>query len=69
MKLNPTAFTKALSLGTEDKMAQLEEYRVALCMECGCCSFVCPANRPLVQNNKLAKNALREYKAHKANLK
>ena len=69
MKLNPTAFTKALGLGRDDKMAKLEEYSVALCMECGCCSFVCPANRPLVQNNRLAKSALREYKAHQQKLK
>ena len=69
MDLNPTAFAKALSLGTEDKMAILEEYSVNLCMECGCCSFVCPASRPLVQNNRLAKSALREYNAHKAKLK
>ncbi len=67
--LNPTAFSKALNLGTEDKMARLEEYSVNLCMECGCCSFVCPASRPLVQNNRLAKAALRDYKAHKATLK
>ena len=70
LSLNPTAFSKALTLeNTEDKMARLEEYSVSLCMECGCCSFVCPANRPLVQNNRLGKSALREYKAHKANLK
>ncbi len=30
-----------------------------LCMECGCCSYVCPAKIPNVQNNKLAKLALR----------
>ena len=69
MNLNPTAFTKALSFGTEDKMAMLEEYSVNLCMECGCCSFVCPASRPLVQNNRLGKTALREYNARKASLK
>ena len=67
--LNPTAFSKALNYGTEEKMARLEEYSVNLCMECGCCSYVCPANRPLVQNNRLGKTALREYKAHKASLK
>ena len=67
--LNPTAFSKALGYGTEEKMASLEEYRVNLCMECGCCSFVCPASRPLVQNNRLGKTALREYNAHKASLK
>jgi electron transport complex protein RnfC len=34
-------------------------------MECGCCSYVCPARRPLVENNKLAKAALRKYQAEK----
>jgi electron transport complex protein RnfC len=28
-------------------------------MECGCCSYICPAHRPLVQTNKLAKALLR----------
>lgn len=41
----------------------LEKLGAGLCMECGCCSFVCPAKRPLVQNNKLAKAALRAAKA------
>ena len=69
MGLNPTEFSKALSLGIEDQVARLEEYSLNLCMECGCCSFVCPANRPIVQNNRLAKTALRNYKAHKSTLK
>ena len=67
--LNPTAFSKALNYGTEEKIAKLEEASINLCMECGCCSYVCPANRPLVQNNRLGKAALRDYKAHKATLK
>jgi electron transport complex protein RnfC len=29
------------------------------CYECGCCSFVCPAGRPLVQFMQVAKGALR----------
>ncbi len=33
---------------------------VETCMECGCCSFVCPANRPLVQVNKLSKQLIKE---------
>ena len=41
----------------------LEKLGVQACMECGCCSFVCPANRPLVQTNKLAKALIREEKA------
>lgn len=35
--------------------------KVNLCMECGCCSYVCPARRPLVQVNKLSKGMLKEY--------
>ena len=69
MRLNPTAFTKAMELdGKEDRMARLADYKVNLCMDCGCCSYVCPANRPLVQNNRMAKAELREYEAHLANL-
>ena len=41
----------------------LNNLSVNACMECGCCSFVCPANRPLVQTNKLAKVFLKEEKA------
>lgn len=39
----------------------LEKLHVDLCMECGCCSYICPAHRPLVQTNKLAKAVLRNY--------
>lgn len=28
------------------------------CIECGCCKFVCPANRPLLEHIKLAKSIL-----------
>lgn len=38
----------------------LKELCVESCMECGCCSFVCPANRPLVQVNKLSKQLLKD---------
>ena len=33
-----------------------------VCMECGCCSFVCPANRPIVQNMRLGKSIVRNAK-------
>ena len=70
MGLNPTAFSKALEIESkEDKIARLEEYKINLCMECGCCSFVCPALRPLVQNNRLAKGVVREYRAHMKDMK
>ena len=44
-------------------MEALKKLKVNLCMECGCCSYVCPAKRPLVQQNKLAKAALRSYQS------
>lgn len=69
MGLNPTIYSRALSIEGEEKFIRLEENKLNLCMECGCCSYVCPANRPLVQNNRLAKGVLRDYKAHKSTLK
>lgn len=57
--IDPPAISSALK---NDDFEALQKAGVELCMECGCCSFVCPAKRPIVQNNKLAKAALREYK-------
>lgn len=41
--------------------ARLQKLKVNLCMECGCCAYICPARRPLVQVNKLAKIVMNEY--------
>lgn len=60
--LMPFEIAKALEL---KKPEQLEKLKVNLCMECGCCSYVCPANRELVQQNKLAKSMLRDYQKEK----
>ena len=60
--LAPVAIAKAYENGDGAELADLE---VNLCMECGCCSFICPAKRPLVQINKLAKGVLREYSQKK----
>lgn len=43
--------------------AALKALKVNLCMECGCCSYVCPARRPLVQVHKLSKGILNRYNA------
>ena len=68
--LNPTLFSRALNDDNQDeRMAKLEDGHINLCVECGSCSFVCPAKRPLLENIRVAKNSLREYKAHKATLK
>ena len=33
---------------------------VDLCMECGCCSFVCPAKRPVTETMRSAKAMLKK---------
>lgn len=43
----------------------LEELKVNLCMNCGACTFVCPAKRPLAEKNQLAKDLLRKSAAKK----
>lgn len=43
----------------------LQALKVNVCMECGCCAFICPAHRPLVQVNKLAKGMLRDWQNKK----
>lgn len=68
MNLNPTNFAKAMGMANSaDRAEILDAAKVNLCMECGSCSFVCPAKRPLVENNRLAKADLREFNAQKAN--
>ncbi len=70
VRLMPTKFETFAKLPDEaDRMARLQESKIMLCMECGCCSYVCPAHRPLVQNNRLCKADLRDYQAHHAKLK
>ncbi len=36
-----------------------ERFGVMECFECGCCAYVCPAKRPLVQFARLAKTAVK----------
>ena len=68
--LNPTSFVKALKAeGVDEQMSLLDDARVNLCIECGCCAYVCPAARPLAETIRIAKNSLKEYKAHQAGLK
>ncbi len=37
---------------------ELKKLNVHLCMNCGCCSYVCPAHRPLAEINQLAKSII-----------
>jgi len=43
-----------------------EPYHPFDCIECGCCSYVCPSYRPLVQMIRFAKTEVRaiKQKAH-----
>lgn len=68
--LYSTEFCKALEIeNKDDRMARLEECCINMCMECGCCAYVCPAKRPLIESIRIGKKELREYNAHKASLK
>ena len=54
--LMPAAIDRALQA---ENAEELKNLKVHLCMECGCCSYVCPAKRHLVLSNRLAKKFLR----------
>lgn len=55
--LMPAAIEKAYNAGNVESLKAL---KVTLCMECGCCSYVCPAKRSLVMTNRLAKKLVFE---------
>lgn len=55
--INPPALAKAYANRDVEGM---KKAGAEICMECGCCSFNCPANRPITQTNKLAKALIRE---------
>ncbi len=57
-----------LSVQIENESFDLaEHWHVLDCMECGCCAYVCPAGRPLVQHLRRAKtDVLALHRATKA---
>jgi electron transport complex protein RnfC len=57
MHLVPPSIAAALKTGDVKAMDKLS---VMNCMECGCCSYVCPAMQPVVQSMRLAKDAVRK---------
>ena len=68
MGLNPTAYAKAMKVEDRNERAdRLVAAKINLCMECGCCSFICPSRRPLVETNRLAKADLRNTQAANKN--
>ena len=62
MNLLPTELEHAFDMRDA---RQLEKLKVNLCVNCGACSFVCPAKRNLAEKNQLAKAFLREQSTRK----
>ncbi len=60
--INPPELAKALQ---NHDINSMERFGADACMECGCCAFVCPANRPIVQNHRLIKAELRTARSNK----
>ncbi len=57
MGLSPVIIAKAYN---GHNLAELNNLMVDLCMECGSCSYVCPAKRPVTETMRLAKAMLRK---------
>lgn len=49
--------------GEERRVKMLIDTGVRQCVDCACCSYVCPAHRPLLQINQQAKSYLKRYAA------
>ena len=61
MHLNPSTLGLLAVKREYEKMAG--EFHLNDCFECGCCSYVCPSNIPLVQYFRIAKAINREQAA------
>lgn len=57
MSLTPPAIALAYK---QNDVKELEKRGVLICMECGCCAYECPANRPIVQMMRLSKDMVRK---------
>ena len=61
MGLNPSTLGMLAAKREYDLMGA--GYHLGDCFECGCCTYVCPSNIPLVQQFRVAKQILREKAA------
>lgn len=61
MHLNPSMLGQLAAKRRYEEMAG--NYNLNHCFECGCCSYVCPSNIPLVQYFRIAKAINREQAA------
>ena len=58
MGLEPNRVSQYIEVG---RPLETERFGVKECFECGCCSYSCPAKRPLVQFMQVAKAAYRRH--------
>ncbi len=64
--INISAVESAMKIKNEEKReAALIDTGVRQCVDCGCCSYVCPAHRPLLATNQDAKWWLKQYERSK----
>ena len=64
--INIGAVEYAMKIKNEEKReAALIDTGVRQCVDCGCCSYVCPAHRPLLATNQDAKWWLKQYERSK----
>lgn len=54
-----------MTLAEMDEFEQAENNFIRNCMECGCCSYSCPSNRPLLEYIKLGKTRIVEMLKNK----
>ena len=57
--LFPTTLAKLVKA---ERWEELGEYNIMDCIECGCCTYVCPSKIPIVQLIKWGKNEFRKIK-------
>ena len=61
MHLNPSML--GMLAASSDYQTMETDYHLNDCFECGCCSYVCPSNIPLVQYFRVAKSVNRDMAA------
>lgn len=62
MSLEPLFLAQFSEMGDYE---QAEAYHILDCYECGACTFICPARRPLVQRIRLAKREIRARRSRR----
>lgn len=64
VRISVAEVDRAMKIKDADAKAQaLIDTGVRQCVDCACCSYVCPASRPLLQINWEAKSFLKKYAA------